>query len=54
MKGDEVLISDSIYFMDGRFGYARKVFSPDKKFLGRIDNDYFYKKVNPYLEKATL
>lgn len=48
LKGDIFYASESLWVMDGRFGYARKIFDKDKNYLGMIDNDKFpWKSINP-------
>lgn len=41
LKDEFVYISESIYVMNRRYGYAHKVFNSDRKYLGMIHSKTF-------------
>ena len=43
-KDDEFYATPSFHVMNGRFGYARKIYALDKAYLGMIDDDNFPEK----------
>lgn len=51
LKDDTIYFSGSIYVMNGRIDYGRKVFDSSKKCLGMIRDDKFYKEYQPFLQE---